>query len=101
MWQTFRILLVTAHPDDETMFFGPMLLSRQPGQKIFIYCLSTGNADGLGETRKKELMAATAALWIQCAAPPSAAFLLPSRGCNTVTAPIKWRSRTTRSYRMV
>lgn len=53
-----RILLLIAHPDDEAMFFAPTLLSlTRPELRnhIKILCLSTGNADGLGETRKKEL----------------------------------------------
>lgn len=52
-----RILLLIAHPDDEAMFFAPALLSLtrpELGNHIKILCLSTGNADGLGETRKKE-----------------------------------------------
>jgi hypothetical protein len=53
-----RLLLVTAHPDDETMFFGPVLLGRSGHQQISLLCLSTGDADGQGETRRKELAAA-------------------------------------------
>eukprot|EP01043_Picozoa_sp_COSAG02_P095334 COSAG02_NODE_31709_length_528_cov_10.728868_1_plen_48_part_10 len=47
---------MTAHPDDESMFFGPALLCRHGGQQVKLLCLSTGNADGLGETRKQELV---------------------------------------------
>ena len=38
-----RVLLVTAHPDDECMFFGPTIahLIRE-GHEVFILCLSTG-----------------------------------------------------------
>lgn len=53
-----RILLLIAHPDDEAMFFGPTLLRlSQPslGNQIFILCLSSGDADGLGHIRKDEL----------------------------------------------
>ncbi|KAF8814674.1 N-acetylglucosaminylphosphatidylinositoldeacety la se [Phlegmacium glaucopus] len=52
-----NILLVTAHPDDETMFFAPTILSltRKTSLNLFHLCLSSGNADGLGETRKGEL----------------------------------------------
>ena len=62
-----RIGLVIAHPDDESMFFVPTLthLQRQHPQHIVsILCLSTGNADGLGETRKLELIAAAALLGV-------------------------------------
>jgi len=54
-----RIGLVIAHPDDEAMFFAPtvMALARpETGDHVRILCLSSGNAEGLGETRKKELV---------------------------------------------
>lgn len=51
-----RLLLVIAHPDDEAMFFSPLLLSRRAsGDDIYVLCLSTGNFEGIGETRCKEL----------------------------------------------
>ena len=49
---------MTAHPDDEAMFFGPALLCRKWGQSVHLLCLSTGDADGLGSVRKKELVGA-------------------------------------------
>ncbi|KAI7823541.1 putative deacetylase LmbE-like domain-containing protein [Gamsiella multidivaricata] len=54
------IALVIAHPDDEVMFFGPTLaeLTRpEHGNIVRVLCMSSGNHDGLGETRKKELVA--------------------------------------------
>jgi N-acetylglucosaminylphosphatidylinositol deacetylase len=54
-----RIILLIAHPDDEAMFFSPTLLALTDpalGNHLKILCLSTGNADGLGETRKNELV---------------------------------------------
>ncbi|KAF2838155.1 LmbE-like protein, partial [Patellaria atrata CBS 101060] len=54
-----RICLLIAHPDDEAMFFAPTLLAlTQPAlsNHVKILCLSSGDADGLGETRKKELV---------------------------------------------
>ncbi|KAF2276337.1 phosphatidylinositol glycan class L [Westerdykella ornata] len=54
-----RIVLLIAHPDDEAMFFAPILLAlTRPENRnhIKILCLSSGDADGLGETRKKELV---------------------------------------------
>jgi N-acetylglucosaminylphosphatidylinositol deacetylase len=54
-----RICLLIAHPDDEAMFFAPTLLSLtrpEAGNHVKILCLSTGDADGLGETRKRELV---------------------------------------------
>jgi N-acetylglucosaminylphosphatidylinositol deacetylase len=81
-----RILLLTAHPDDECLFFAPTILSlvshkgKKPIQnsqhtdpsfeegvdveaktvdvlspEVYSLCLSIGDADGLGETRKAEL----------------------------------------------
>ncbi|KAL8736034.1 MAG: hypothetical protein Q9166_000596 [cf. Caloplaca sp. 2 TL-2023] len=53
------IVLLIAHPDDEAMFFSPTLLaltSPNYGNHVKILCLSNGNADGLGEIRKKELV---------------------------------------------
>ncbi|KAI1134887.1 LmbE-like protein [Hypoxylon sp. FL0543] len=54
-----RICLLIAHPDDEAMFFAPTVLTLtrpENGNHVKILCLSSGNADGLGETRKKELV---------------------------------------------
>jgi len=50
-----RVLLVTAHPDDETMFFGPTLLRLVPTSEVFLLCLSSGNYYGQGDNRKSEL----------------------------------------------
>ncbi|KAJ2507974.1 hypothetical protein IWW47_000850 [Coemansia sp. RSA 2052] len=53
-----HVLFVTAHPDDECMFFSPTLayLSRRPDVTVSLLCLTTGNHDQLGEVRKKELV---------------------------------------------
>ncbi|KAF4618513.1 hypothetical protein D9613_010010 [Agrocybe pediades] len=52
-----NLLLVTAHPDDESLFFAPTILALQntPAVNLFHVCLSNGNAEGLGATRKIEL----------------------------------------------
>ena len=49
-------LFVIAHPDDEAMFFSPLVeaLARWD-HKISVLCLSTGNVYGLGSRRKQEL----------------------------------------------
>ncbi|WVR05587.1 hypothetical protein IAU60_002606 [Kwoniella sp. DSM 27419] len=50
-------LVLTAHPDDEVMFFSPTILGLlQGGWDVNGLCLSSGNSSGLGETRKEELM---------------------------------------------
>ncbi|TVU16617.1 hypothetical protein EJB05_40190 [Eragrostis curvula] len=51
-----NVLLVVAHPDDESMFFAPTIFFlKSKGHNIHILCMSQGNADGLGHTRKDEL----------------------------------------------
>ena len=53
-----NVLLLTAHPDDECMFFSPTilaLLAAEPPPNLYSLCLSVGNADGLGVTRREEL----------------------------------------------
>lgn len=63
-----RIILLIAHPDDESMFFSPTLLRLTDpalGNHVKVLCLSSGNADGLGETRKKELEAAALTLGVR------------------------------------
>ena len=60
-----RVLLLTAHPDDECMFFAPTILSLlsqthttqddQSSPEIYSLCLSVGDADGLGSRRAREL----------------------------------------------
>lgn len=53
------VLLVTAHPDDESMFFVPIIWALQrAGHPIHCLCLSTGNWEGLGAARTGELQAA-------------------------------------------
>lgn len=57
-----RTLLVTAHPDDEALFFGPTLTAlKDQRQEVFILCLTNGNAHGLGAIRQRELLEAAAA----------------------------------------
>lgn len=58
-----ELVLVFAHPDDETMFFLPLLLLLQAsGVKFRFLCLSTGNYDGIGVIRVKELKAVAKSL---------------------------------------
>jgi len=63
-----RFLFIIAHPDDESMFFGPTLvhLARNPKiQSLKLLCLSTGNYRNEGLTRKRELYSACIALGIK------------------------------------
>ena len=74
---SLRLLFLTAHPDDETFFFGPTLTSLIPSSavsfspkpespiysnsvpfalpQVYTLCFSVGNADGLGYVRRREL----------------------------------------------
>ncbi|KXN83231.1 N-acetylglucosaminyl-phosphatidylinositol de-N-acetylase [Leucoagaricus sp. SymC.cos] len=50
-----RVLILTAHPDDECLFFGPTILALDKANtEIYSLSLSTGNADGLGAIRSHE-----------------------------------------------
>lgn len=67
---TKRALLVTAHPDDESMFFLPLVHSltqrnasgTEPEWEIHLLCLSRGNFDGLGAVREQEMHTCSAFL---------------------------------------
>jgi N-acetylglucosaminylphosphatidylinositol deacetylase len=66
---------VTAHPDDESLFFAPTLTSLLSHKRkldkdvlsaeVYLLCLSTGNADGLGKTRQREMAHALDVLGIE------------------------------------
>uniref|UniRef100_K7GJJ4 N-acetylglucosaminylphosphatidylinositol deacetylase n=1 Tax=Pelodiscus sinensis TaxID=13735 RepID=K7GJJ4_PELSI len=63
-----RALILTAHPDDEAMFFAPTILSLGRFRaELWLLCGSTGNYYNQGEIRKKELVQSCAILGI----PPS------------------------------
>ena len=51
-----NILIVIAHPDDEAMFFVPTIRRLRGANKLYLLCLSNGDADGLGKIREKELV---------------------------------------------
>jgi N-acetylglucosaminylphosphatidylinositol deacetylase len=49
-------VFVFAHPDDESMFFLPTIRSLvDDGETVWFLCLTTGNYDGLGKLREKEM----------------------------------------------
>ncbi|XP_069684023.1 N-acetylglucosaminyl-phosphatidylinositol de-N-acetylase [Periplaneta americana] len=52
-----RVLFVTAHPDDECMFFGPVILklAQQGDCQMFLLCLSEGDYNQEGSIRRQEL----------------------------------------------
>uniref|UniRef100_A0A182N4C0 N-acetylglucosaminylphosphatidylinositol deacetylase n=1 Tax=Anopheles dirus TaxID=7168 RepID=A0A182N4C0_9DIPT len=64
--QCNRALLVTAHPDDEVMFFGPTILELRRRQcRVFVLCLSEGNHDRKGAIRRQELWDACESLGVR------------------------------------
>ena len=66
--ETGDILLITAHPDDECMFFSPTIVAIRKSlcsrRRLHLLCLTSGNADGLGKTRRGELEKAARVLGI-------------------------------------
>jgi len=59
-------VLIIAHPDDESMFFVPTLRGLKVAkEKVWILCLTTGDYDGLGKIRSKEMMQAGKILGIE------------------------------------
>ncbi|CEH13256.1 N-acetylglucosaminyl phosphatidylinositol de-N-acetylase [Ceraceosorus bombacis] len=59
------VLILSAHPDDEVMFFSPIILSLlEAGTAVWGLCLSQGDADGLGDVRRKELQKAYGTLGV-------------------------------------
>lgn len=52
-----RVLFVTSHPDDECMFFGPLILAltKRLDCQPYVLCLSNGNFEKLGNVRRDEL----------------------------------------------
>ncbi|XP_030562265.1 N-acetylglucosaminyl-phosphatidylinositol de-N-acetylase [Drosophila novamexicana] len=61
-----RVLLVIAHPDDECMFFGPLIysLTQRDGCQVYVLCLSNGNYDQQAQFRREELFRACKRLGI-------------------------------------
>ncbi|TSL28153.1 N-acetylglucosaminyl-phosphatidylinositol de-N-acetylase [Bagarius yarrelli] len=60
-----RVLLVTAHPDDECMFFAPAVIKLgESNAAVYLLCLSSGNYYNQGAQRKDELLGSCAALGI-------------------------------------
>ena len=62
-------LIVIAHPDDESMFFGPTIVSlmrqRRGREKVYLLCLSIGDYYGEGGTRQREMLDAAAVYGIR------------------------------------
>ncbi|XP_070598929.1 N-acetylglucosaminyl-phosphatidylinositol de-N-acetylase isoform X2 [Erythrolamprus reginae] len=72
--QATRVLFVTAHPDDEAMFFAPTILAMKSAS-LWLLCGSTGNYYQQGEIRKAELIESCKVLGI----PPSNVTIMDHR----------------------
>uniref|UniRef100_A0A8C2WXB2 N-acetylglucosaminylphosphatidylinositol deacetylase n=1 Tax=Cyclopterus lumpus TaxID=8103 RepID=A0A8C2WXB2_CYCLU len=60
-----RVLIVTAHPDDECMFFAPTIINLvELNADVHLLCLSEGNYYKQGAQRKQELLNSCAVLGI-------------------------------------
>ncbi|XP_037605212.1 N-acetylglucosaminyl-phosphatidylinositol de-N-acetylase isoform X2 [Sebastes umbrosus] len=60
-----RALVVTAHPDDECLFFSPSIIRLVESQvSVHLLCLSKGNFYNQGAQRKQELLNSCAVLGI-------------------------------------
>lgn len=57
-------LLIVAHPDDETIFFGG-LLQQKRSLPWHVFCATDGNADGQGAKRAKDFAKACKALRVE------------------------------------
>ena len=56
-----NVLYVTAHPDDECMFFTPTIYAMNKAKSnLYLLVLSNGGYDGLGKIREKEMEKAAA-----------------------------------------
>uniref|UniRef100_A0A3Q2CD22 N-acetylglucosaminylphosphatidylinositol deacetylase n=1 Tax=Cyprinodon variegatus TaxID=28743 RepID=A0A3Q2CD22_CYPVA len=60
-----RALIVTAHPDDECMFFAPTIIRlAELNARVHLLCLSEGNYYNQGAQRREELLSSCAVLGI-------------------------------------
>jgi LmbE family N-acetylglucosaminyl deacetylase len=57
-------LILVAHPDDETLFFGGLIMSR-PRERWQVICVTDGNADGQGARRAQQFAEAMTALKVK------------------------------------
>ncbi|XP_027717679.1 N-acetylglucosaminyl-phosphatidylinositol de-N-acetylase [Vombatus ursinus] len=71
-----RALILTAHPDDEAMFFAPTLLGlTRLSYRVSLLCFSAGNYYNQGAIRKRELLQSCDVLGI----PPSSVTIIDHR----------------------
>ncbi|KAL5015830.1 hypothetical protein ScPMuIL_005419 [Solemya velum] len=84
---SLKAVIVTAHPDDECMFFTPTLLHLvQRGHCVHLVCLSTGNYYSQGAVRTRELFKSCGLLGI----PPEKVKIVDNRALPDHPE-IKWK----------
>ncbi|XP_064863399.1 N-acetylglucosaminyl-phosphatidylinositol de-N-acetylase isoform X2 [Oncorhynchus nerka] len=84
-----RALFLTAHPDDECMFFAPAILRLvELNASVHLLCLSQGNYYNQGFQRREELLDSCAVLGIP-------ASQVTIHDCNTSSRPHNRRPRET------
>uniref|UniRef100_A0A8C6S4G6 N-acetylglucosaminylphosphatidylinositol deacetylase n=1 Tax=Neogobius melanostomus TaxID=47308 RepID=A0A8C6S4G6_9GOBI len=80
---TVNALFVTAHPDDECMFFAPTIIRLvQLSARVNLLCLSQGNYYNQGSLRKEELLSSCAVLGI-----PGSKVSIIDHNCQLPKAP--------------
>uniref|UniRef100_A0A1B0G7Y8 N-acetylglucosaminyl-phosphatidylinositol de-N-acetylase n=1 Tax=Glossina morsitans morsitans TaxID=37546 RepID=A0A1B0G7Y8_GLOMM len=90
-----RILFVTSHPDDECMFFGPLIytLTAYTDCIVYILCLSNGNYENLSYKRREELWSACQNLGI-----PEANIILVNATNLPDDPNVEWRTETVANF---
>lgn len=81
-----RVMLVTSHPDDEVMFFGPTILGLTQGCDIYLLCMSSGDFKGQGQNRRDELYDSCAVLGI-----PEQNIILVNHSTLKDDPSVRWR----------
>ena len=59
-----KLLIVVAHPDDESIFFSGLIQSRNP-DLFKVICITDGNADGHGDLRANQFQSAMKMLGVK------------------------------------
>ncbi|XP_037950036.1 N-acetylglucosaminyl-phosphatidylinositol de-N-acetylase [Teleopsis dalmanni] len=89
-----RVLFVTSHPDDECMFFGPLIYTlTQRDVQVHILCLSNGNYENKSHLRRQELWSSCAYLGI-----PSSNIMLLNATHLPDDPYVEWQTESVAKY---